>query len=89
MLQSFTSKLGQKPHMIDKPRLKDACCTAITGLQAILQFVNQLPISAGPPGLQTGINGLLFVLDAIQVGNLCSKTLPIFTSTSENGSKRK
>ena len=72
MLQSFTPKLGQKPRRIDKARLKDAFAKAITGLQAALQLLNQLPTGVGPPGLQAGINGLLFVLGAIQVRYLCS-----------------
>jgi hypothetical protein len=71
MLQSFTSKLGQKPHRIDKARLKEAFITAIDGLHEVLQLVKLLPTSVGPPGLQAGITGLLFVLDAIQVGYLC------------------
>jgi hypothetical protein len=86
MLQSFTSKLGQKPHRIDKARLKEAFITATDGLRSILQLI---PTSVGPPGLHAGINGLLSALDMIQVGDLCSKTLPTSTTILENGSKLK
>lgn len=86
MLQSFTSKLGQKHHRVNKARLKDVFDTAINGLDDVLQLI---PTSVGPPGLHAGIKGLLFVLRAIQVGNLCSKTLPISMAILENGSKRK
>jgi len=72
MLQSFTPKLGQKPRRIDKAKLKNAFANAISGRQVALQLVNQLPTSAGPPGLQAGINGLLFVLGTIQLRYLCS-----------------
>ena len=89
MLRSFTSKLGKKPHRIDKARLKRAFLTAINGLHEILQLMKQLPTSVGPPGLHAGINGLLYVLDAIQVRYLCSQVLPISTSVLGNGSKRK
>jgi hypothetical protein len=89
MLQTFTSKLGQKPHRIDRARLKDAFITAIDALQEVLQLVKQFPTSVGPPGLHAGINGLLFALEAIQVGYLCSKTLPISMTIIANGSKRK
>jgi hypothetical protein len=67
MLQSVTKKLGQRPRKNDKERLKRAFATAIGGLQAVLQLMKGLPASVGPPGLQAGITGLLFVLDAIQV----------------------
>ena len=89
MLQSFTSKLGQKSHKIDKARLKDAFVTAINGLHEVLQLVKQLPTSVGPPGLHAGIAGLLYVLDAIQVGYLRSKILPTSTTILANSSKRK
>ena len=74
MMQSFTSKLGQKLHRVDKARLKDVFDTAINGLGEVLQLI---PTSVGPPGLHAGISGLLFVLHAIQVGNLCLQPLPI------------
>ena len=67
MLQSVTSKIGQKPRRNDKGRLKSAFITAIDGLQAILQLMKGLPASVGPPGLNASITGLLFVLDAIKV----------------------
>ena len=67
MLQSVTSKIGQKHRGNDKARLKSAFITAINGLHVILQLMKGLPTSVGPPGLHAGITGLLFVLDAIKV----------------------
>ena len=67
MLQSVTSKIGQKPWRNDKARLKSAFVTAINGLQVILQLMNGLPTSVGPPGLQASITGLLYVLNTIKV----------------------
>jgi len=84
MLQSLTSKVGQKLHRNNKARLKKAFYTAINGLRMVLQLMKQLPTSIGPPGLHAGITGLLFVLDTIQVGcYLCSKMLPILTNISK------
>ena len=67
MLQSVTSKIGQKPWRNDRARLKSAFVTAINGLQAMLQLMNGLPTGVGPPGLQASITGLLYVLNAIKV----------------------
>ena len=86
MLKSFTLKLGQKPHRAAKARLNDVFDTAINGLDNVLQLI---PTSVGPPGRHTGLKGLLFILCAIQVGNLCSETLPISTTILENSSKCK
>ena len=67
MLQSITSKIGQKPQRKDKAGLKNAFITAINGLQVVLGLMKGLPASVGPPGLHASITGLLFVLKVIQV----------------------
>jgi hypothetical protein len=88
MLQSVTSKIGQK-HRNDKARLKSAFITAINGLQVILQLMKGLPTSVGPPGLHAGITGLLFVLDAIKVRHeIMSQSVSLINDYIANFSKR-
>ncbi|KIM76258.1 hypothetical protein PILCRDRAFT_12869 [Piloderma croceum F 1598] len=60
--------LAQKPRRDDQERLKKAFSTAISGLQTALKLIKGISTNAGigPPGLQAGISGLLFILDAIQ-----------------------
>lgn len=69
MLQSVKIKLVRKPRMNDKERQNPALSTAISGLQTALQLVKGIAgnVGIGPPGLQAGLTGLLFVLNAIQV----------------------
>ena len=47
--------------------MKRACSTAISALEATLKIVKEAAGHAGPPGLQTGISGLLFVIGVIKV----------------------
>ena len=50
-----------------KERLDDARTTAINGLQLILNLFSGPADLVGVPGLSVGIEGLLFVIDVIQV----------------------
>jgi hypothetical protein len=70
--QSVKSKLVHKPRTDDKERLEHAFFTAISGAQTALKLISGVAsdVGIGPPGLQTGLSGLLFVLDAIQVSFL-------------------
>ena len=47
--------------------MKRACSTAISALETTLKIVKEAAGHAGPPGLQTGISGLLFVIGVIKV----------------------
>lgn len=53
----------------NKERLKKACSTANDALTTILQIVKSVTgdLGVGPPGMQAGVSGILFVLDAIKV----------------------
>lgn len=50
-----------------KKRLKSSCSTAVSGLETILRIVKESVGNAGPPGLQGGISGVLFIIDVIKV----------------------
>jgi hypothetical protein len=69
MLPSSQSKLGRKPKIDDKDRLKLAFSDAVGGLQVAIQITKSVAsgVGLGPPGLQAGLSGLSIVLDAIQV----------------------
>jgi hypothetical protein len=69
MIPSITSKLKSEltTSPKDTQRVKRACSTAASCLQAILQIAKDLAGSAGVPGLQAGIGGLLVVLDVVRV----------------------
>jgi hypothetical protein len=79
MLRTIKSKLKSKlstgPN--DKERLKHACSAAITGLQITLKVAKEVAGNAAVPGLQTGIGGLIYVLDVIKVRyfRIASRTL--------------
>ena len=70
MLQSAKSKLRYKPKG-DGERLKVAFSKAISGLQTAVRITKSIAsdVGLGPPGLQTGLGGLLLVLTAIQVSS--------------------
>ena len=44
---------------------------AVSGLKMVAEIVNQVTnvVDVGPPGLKTGLTGLIYVLDAIQVSD--------------------
>ena len=44
---------------------------AVSGLKTVAEIVNQVTnvVDVGPPGLKTGLTGLIYVLDAIQVSD--------------------
>ena len=67
MLQSAKSKLAPNK---DKERLKHACSIAVTVLHTALKITKQISDDVGimAPGLQAGLSGILYILDAIQVG---------------------
>ena len=69
MLKSAKSKLVYKLKSDDKERLKLAFSNLIGGLQTCIQIVKGIAdgVGLGPPGLQPGLSGLLFVLKSIQV----------------------
>jgi hypothetical protein len=69
MLKSAKSKLVYKLKSDDKERLKLAFSNAIGGLQTCIRIIKGIAdgVGLGPPGLQPGLSGLLFVLEAIQV----------------------
>jgi hypothetical protein len=68
-LHSVRAKLQSKltVNTKDKKRLSRTCSTAISGLEAILDILNKVAGNAGPPGLQAGITGVLFILDVVKV----------------------
>jgi hypothetical protein len=68
-IHSIKAKLASKLETSaeDKERLKRACSTAVSALETTLKIIKEAAGDAGPPGLQTGIGGLLFVLDVIKV----------------------
>ena len=70
MLQSAKSRFTYKLKTDNKERLKLAFSTAIGHLQTGVQITKDITnnVGLGPPGLHTGLNGLLIVLGAIQVG---------------------
>ena len=53
---------------------------AVSGLKVIAEIVNQVTsaVDVGPPGLKTGLTGLIYVLDAIQVGDHADIDSPMF-----------
>jgi hypothetical protein len=74
MLHSSRFNLVRNPRKEEKERLKQAFFTVISGLQTALKLINGISGAAGigPPGLQAGLTGLLFVLNAIQVSVDCT-----------------
>jgi len=74
-LKKFAKFTGDIPlHVCQvKPRLKptnppaDPCPSLVNGLQAILNLAKVPADAAVVPGLKTGIEGLLFVIDVIKV----------------------
>jgi len=50
----------------DKARMKHACSAAVSALEATIRIVKGAAGHTGPPGLQTRINGLLFVIGVIK-----------------------
>ena len=44
---------------------------AVSGLKTVAEIVNQVTdvVDVGPPELKTGLTGLIYVLDAIQVSD--------------------
>ena len=71
---SMRSKLFHRPwkdkqerQAFQREKLSDAIC----GLKTVASIVNQVTdaVDAGPPGLKTGLTGLIYVLDAIQVSD--------------------
>jgi hypothetical protein len=69
MLHSFKSKLKSKlsTSPSNKERVKRACAASISGLQTTLRIAKDAAGHAAVPGLQTGIGGLIYVLDVIKV----------------------
>ena len=74
MSQPITSerhKLFNRPSKGNHVSQKQLFLTAVSGLKTIAEFVDQVTnvVDIGPPGLRTGLTGLVFVLDAIQVSD--------------------
>jgi hypothetical protein len=69
MFKSAKSKFVYKLKSDDKERLKLAFSNAIGGLQICIRIIKGIAdgVGLGPPGLQPGLSGLLFVLESIQV----------------------
>jgi hypothetical protein len=69
MISSIGSKLKAKvsTNTEEKQRLKPAFATAKSSLQVILQIAKEAAGSAGVPGLQAGIAGILILLDVMNV----------------------
>jgi hypothetical protein len=69
VLQSVKSRFAYKLKTDDKERRKLAFSIAIGHLQTGVQITKGITsnVGLGPPGLHTGLNGLLIVLGAIQV----------------------
>jgi hypothetical protein len=88
-IHSVKAKLASKleTNADDKERLKHACSTAISALETTLKIIKEAAGDAGPPGLQTGISGLLFVLDVIKVKHSLSHFFLPAESQVENLSK--
>lgn len=60
---------SKTPQKDNKERLKKACSTANDALTTILKVVKGVTgdVGIGPPGMQAGISGLIYALDAIKV----------------------
>jgi hypothetical protein len=71
-VNSIRAKLKSKlpTHADNKKHLKCACSTTsttVTVLETTLKFFKEGAVGVGPPGLQAGIGGLLFVIAIIKV----------------------
>ena len=74
MSQSVTPrrhKLFNRPSKGNYASQKKMMSTAVSGLKTVAEIVNQVTnvVVIEPPGLTTGLTGLIFVLDAIQVSD--------------------
>ena len=58
--------------------------TAIIALETTLDIVKEAAGPAGPPGLQTGISGLLFVIGVIKVNNHSLSSMPMLTTMQKS-----
>src|ERR1700674_76426 len=68
----------------EKARMKRACSTAISALETTLKIVKEAAGHAGPPGLQTGISGLLFVIGVIKVSRHYLSSMPMLTTMQKS-----
>jgi hypothetical protein len=68
----------------DKARMKRACSTAVSALEPTLKIVKEVAGHAGPPGLQTGISGLLFVIGIIKVSRLNLSLVRMLTTMQKS-----
>jgi hypothetical protein len=84
MLHSVKSKLLSKRLTGDK-RLKQACSTAVCGLQRTLSIAKNITGLAGVPGLLAGISTLLVVIDIIKARHISLRlSLLVTFDDSEN-----
>lgn len=67
-MHSLTQKMGSKLSGENKKRLKSACSTALTALDATLKIVKSNVIIA-IPGLHPGLSGLIILVEVAQVSN--------------------
>jgi hypothetical protein len=87
MFPSIKSKLASTTSLTTTKKKKHAHSIVISGLQTTLQIAKEAAGDAGVPGLQAGIDGLLFVLDVIKVDRNCTEYLHLLTTmqkTSQN-----
>ena len=68
------SELFYRPRKGKKERQavqREMLSDAVSGLKTVADIVNQVTdvVDAGPLGLKSGLTGLIYVLDAIQVGD--------------------
>ena len=64
-------KLFHRPWKADQGSQKQILSDIVSGLKTVAGIVNQVTnaVDIGPPGLKTGLTGLIYVLDAIQVSD--------------------
>lgn len=84
------ARILRRPLGEDKDRLGRAFLASIDNLKACIAIAKGVAgATGGPPGLQTGLEGLLYVLNAIQVSHRSERTeVSRKHGWTENGSKR-
>ena len=64
-------KLFHRPGKANPASKNQMLSEAVSGLKMVTEIVNPVTdvVDVGPPGLNTGLTGLIYVLDAIQVSD--------------------
>lgn len=66
-----THKLSNRLWKGNQASKEQMLSTTVSGVKTVAEIVNRITnfVDIGPPGLHTGLTGLIYVLDAIQVSN--------------------